>query len=92
MNGTPPTWSTVRELVSIVVAPQHLKRTMSIAVIVGTAFFVMNQLGVILDGRGTALVWVKAALTYLTPLVVSNVGVLSATRRTAVHTTNHQSG
>ena len=52
MNGTPPTWSTVRELVSIVVAPQHLKRTMSIALIVGTAFFVMNQLGVILDGRG----------------------------------------
>ena len=92
MNGTPPAWSTVRELVSIVVAPQHLKRTMSIAVIVGTAFFVMNQLGVILDGRGTALVWLKAALTYLTPLLVSNFGVVSATRRTAVHTTNHQSG
>ena len=85
MNGTPPTWSTVRESISIVVAPQHLKRTMSIAVIVGTAFFVMNQLGVILDGRATALVWVKAALTYLTPLVVSNVGVLSATHRTPVH-------
>jgi hypothetical protein len=65
---------------------------MSIALIVGTAFFVMNQLGVILDGRATALVWVKAALTYLTPLLVSNVGVLSATRRTAVHTTNDQSG
>ena len=81
MNGTPPTWSTVRELVSIVVAPQHLKRTMSVALIVGTAFFVMNQLGVILDGRGTALVWVKAALTYLTPLLVSNFGVLAATRQ-----------
>ena len=66
MNGTPTTWSTARGLVSIVVAPQHLKRTMSVALIVGTAFFVMNQLGVILDGRGTALVWVKAALTYLT--------------------------
>ena len=92
MNGTPPTWSTVRELVSIVVAPQHLKRTMSIALTVGTAFFVMNQLGVILDGRGTALVWVKAALTYLTPLLVSNFGVLSATRRTTVHTTNRRAG
>ena len=49
--------------------------------IVGTAFFAMNQLGVILAGRATALVWVKAALTYLTPLLVSNFGVLSATRR-----------
>jgi len=63
---------------------------MSVALIVGTAFFVMNQLGVILDGRATALVWVKAALTYLTPLLVSNFGVLSATRRTAIHPTNHQ--
>ena len=88
MNGTPTTWSTARGLVSIVVAPQHLKRTMSVALIVGTAFFVMNQLGVILDGRATALVWVKAVLTYLTPLLVSNFGLLSATRRTAVvHTT-----
>ena len=92
MNGTPQTWSTVRELVSIVVAPQHLKRTMSVALIVGTAFFVMNQLGVILDGRATALVWVKAALTYLTPLVVSNFGVLAATRQTETHPTNNQSG
>ena len=92
MNGTPPTWSTIRELVWMLLAPQHLKRTVSVAVIVGTAFFVMNQLGVILDGRGTALVWVKAALTYLTPLLVSNFGVVSATRRTAVHTTPPRSG
>ena len=92
MNGTPTTWSTARGLVSIVVAPQHLKRTMSVALIVGTAFFVMNQLGAILDGSGTALVWVKAALTYLTPLVVSNFGVLAATRQTETHPTNNQSG
>ena len=29
-------------------------------VVVGTAFFAMNQLGVILAGRATALVWLKA--------------------------------
>ena len=92
MNGTPTTWSTARGLVSIIVAPQHLKRTMSVALIVGTAFFGMNQLGVILDGRATALVWIKAALTYLTPLVVSNFGVLAATRQTETHPTNNQSG
>jgi hypothetical protein len=61
----------------------NLKRTVSVALIVGTAFFAMNQLGVVLDGRATALVWLKAALTYLTPLLVSNFGVLSATRRRA---------
>jgi hypothetical protein len=35
----------------------------------------MNQLGIILDGRATAVVWVKAALTYVTPLLVSNFGI-----------------
>ena len=83
MNESAPTWSTLRELVSVVVAPRHLKRTVSVMLVVGTAFFAMNQLGVILAGRATALVWVKAVLTYLTPLLVSNFGLLSATRRSA---------
>jgi hypothetical protein len=85
MDGTASTWSTPRELVRVVLAPQHLKRTISIALIVGTVFFTMNQLSVILDGRATAVVWVKAALTYLTSLLVSNFGILSATRRPTVH-------
>jgi hypothetical protein len=85
MDGTASTWSTPRELVRVVLAPQHLKRTISIALIVGTVFFTMNQLSVILHGRATAAVWVKAALTYLTPLLVSNFGILSATRRPTVH-------
>jgi hypothetical protein len=33
-----------------------------------------------------ALVWLKVALTYLTPLLVSNLSVLSATRRGAFDT------
>src|SRR6476620_3432333 len=82
MNESAPTWSTLRELVSVVFEPRQLKRTVSVMVVVGTAFFAMNQLGVILAGRATALVWVKAALTYLTPFLVSNFGLLSATRRT----------
>jgi hypothetical protein len=83
MNTT-PTWATFSELVTVVLAPRHLKKTLTVALIVGTAFFAMNQLGVILDGRATALVWLKAALTYLTPLLVSNYGLLSATRRSPV--------
>jgi hypothetical protein len=66
---------------SIVLERANVKRTVTIALVVGTAFFVMNQLGIILAGQATTLVWVKAALTYLTPLVVSNLGVLSANRR-----------
>jgi hypothetical protein len=71
---------------SVVLAPANLKRTVCVALIVGTAFVSMNQLGVILAGHAGALVWVKVALTYVTPLVVSNIGVLSATRRGAART------
>jgi hypothetical protein len=81
MNRAATTWSTRGELVSVVVASHNLKKTISVALIVGSAFFAMNQLGVILAGHATALVWLKTALTYLTPLFVSNFGVLSATRR-----------
>ena len=81
MNESAPTWSTFRELVAVVVVPQHLKRTVCVMLVVGTAFFAMNQLGVILAGRASALIWAKAAATYLTPLVVSNFGLLSATHR-----------
>jgi hypothetical protein len=81
MNERPATWSTWFEAVSVVIAPQHLKRTVSIAVLVGSTFFAMNQLSVIVAGHANTIVWLKVALTYLTPLFVSNFGVLSATRQ-----------
>ena len=83
MNERTASWSTWREAIAIVVAPPHLKRTISVALIVGSTFFAMNQLSVIVAGRATAVVWLKAAMTYLTPLLVSNFGVLSATRQHA---------
>ncbi len=81
MNERVPTWSTWHEMAAVVVAPRHRKRTVSIALIVGTLFFAMNQLSIVVAGQANALVWLKAGLTYLTPLLVSNFGVLSATRR-----------
>ena len=80
MSGTATTWTTSKEMAAVVIAPRNLRRTASIALVVGSAFIAMNQLGAILAGDATTLVWLKVALTYLTPLVVSNFGVLSATR------------
>lgn len=76
-----PTWSSWRELGSVVAYPPHLKRTVTIALTVGSVFFAMNQLTVVLAGHATPVLWLKVALTYLTPLCVSNVGILTATRR-----------
>jgi hypothetical protein len=81
MHGQVRTWSASHEITAVVLSGQNLRRTGSVALIVGTTFFAMNQLGVILAGRATAVVWLKAALTYLTPLIVSNYGVVCAPRR-----------
>jgi hypothetical protein len=79
MNPRTTTWQSWREALAVVRAA--LKRTLAIALTVGSVFFAMNQLGLILAGHAGTTVWLKAALTYLTPLIVSNFGVLSATRR-----------
>lgn len=77
------TWSTWGELLDIITAPANVKRSVTIALVIGTLFVAMNQLEVILSGHATFVVWLKAGLTYLTPLCVSNLGMLSATYRRA---------
>ena len=76
-----PTWSGWREAISVVAFPAHLKKTVGIGLGVGTVLFCVNQLGVVIRGDATALVWVKVAITYLVPFANSNVGILIASRR-----------
>ncbi|MEO8246202.1 MAG: nitrate/nitrite transporter NrtS [Chloroflexota bacterium] len=75
------TWSTWHDLPAVIGAPTNLKRTVTIALVIGSLFVAMNQLGAILSGDATLVVWLKAGLTYLTPFCVSNIGILSATHR-----------
>jgi hypothetical protein len=75
------TWSAWHDVPAMVAAPANLKRTVIIALVIGTLFVAMNQLGAILSGDATLIVWLKAGLTYLTPFCVSNIGMLSATHR-----------
>jgi hypothetical protein len=76
-----PTWATWREALRVVAYAPHLRKTVRIALVVGTVLFCINQLDVVLRGDATAATWVKGATTYLVPFVVSNLGVLVATRR-----------
>lgn len=75
-----PTWSSWREAVAVVCYRPHLRKTVTIALVVGTVLFCINQLDVVLQGDATAVVWVKSAITYLVPFGVSNAGVLVASR------------
>jgi hypothetical protein len=76
-----PTWATWREAIGVMIFRPHLRKTVLIALVVGTVLFAINQLDVVVRGEATTAVWVKSAVTYLVPFCVSNAGVLVATRR-----------
>jgi hypothetical protein len=80
MDG-PPTWSRTAEIPRVVLHPPHLRKTLRIALTVGTVLFCINQLDVVLAGRADARVWMKIAVTYVVPFVVSNWGLLVGLRR-----------
>ena len=80
MDHQAHTWRTWRQASAIVLAPWQLRRTVTLALIIGSVFVAMNQLNVILAGNADTITWLKAAMTYLTPLLVSTSGSLSAAR------------
>jgi hypothetical protein len=80
MTIDPPTWSTWPEAVRVILHRPHLRKTVAIALFVGTVLFGINQLDVVLRGDATTAVWIKSAVTYLVPFCVSNAGVLVASR------------
>lgn len=57
--------------------PVHLHRTITIAVIVGTWLTLLNQGGALLSGEWTDGLLLRMSLNYLTPFIVSNLGLLS---------------
>ncbi len=71
---------TVREALRICRRREHLRRTIRIALVVGTILTLINQLDVILAGDATSITWVKAGLNYCVPFVVSNLGLLAGKR------------
>ena len=66
---------------SVCAKPVHLRRTLAIAIVVGTIFTLVNQLGPFVHGHGTWITGLKVALNYVVPFVVSNLGVLAAHRK-----------
>ncbi|MGI8998313.1 MAG: hypothetical protein ACR2GO_01180 [Candidatus Limnocylindria bacterium] len=61
--------------------PEHLRRTVGIALTVGIFLTAVNYLDVILAGEATALTGLKCAFNFVVPFIVSNLGLLSGRRR-----------
>ena len=70
----------LREITAIVGTPLHLRRTITVALIVGTWLTVFNHGDELLRGDFGLRLASKIALDYLTPFVVSNVGLLARQR------------
>lgn len=77
------TWCTWREACVVLTLPHHLRRTITIALVVGTILFAINQLDVVLRGAADTVTWIKTAVTYLVPFCVSSAGLLVGTHRPA---------
>lgn len=74
-------WRAVaRAAFGIVVMPEHLRRTVRIALVVGIVLTGINQLDVILSGDATAVTFVKCGLNFCVPFIVSNLGLLTGRR------------
>jgi hypothetical protein len=62
---------------------EHLRRTITIALVVGTILTLINQLDVIVKGDADTLTWVKCGLNFCVPFIVSNLGLLAGKRAEA---------
>jgi hypothetical protein len=81
--AAPPSWSSYGEAFHLWFARRTLRKTITIALVVGTLLSLINQGSVIFGGRATGVTWVRVAYNYLVPFCVSSLGYLSATRSRA---------
>lgn len=70
-------WHTLRHWLRMVFTPLHLKRTVLIALVVGSWLNLFNHGDALWHGRLDLPLAGKLALNYLTPFVVSNIGLLA---------------
>jgi hypothetical protein len=67
----------VRSAVAYCLRPTHLRRTLTIALVVGTLLTLVNLSDVLLSGQATEATGLKASANYAIPFAVSNLGLLS---------------
>ncbi len=83
--GTPapasrPTWTTWRQALQVATYPGHLRKSITIMLLIGSVFVGVNQVPMFLSGHADGIVFAKAIMTYLTPFCVSTYSILVATR------------
>jgi hypothetical protein len=72
-----PVVARLREAIAYCAVPARLRRTTTIALVVGTILTLLNQGDVILGGNATGMTAIRAGLNFVVPFLVSNLGLLS---------------
>jgi hypothetical protein len=72
--------ATLKTFARVILTPVHLKRTLLIAFVVGSWLNLFNHADALLLGVMNAHLAAKLALNYLTPVVVSNAGLVAHRR------------
>ncbi len=67
----------IAETLGYLARPTHLRRTACIALVVGIVLSTINQLTVITAGHANTATWVRCALNFVAPFIVSNLGLLT---------------
>jgi len=67
----------IAETLGYLARPTHLRRTACIALVVGIVLSTINQLTVITAGHANTATWVRCALNFVVPFIVSNLGLVT---------------
>lgn len=67
----------MKRVLAILLESAHLRRTLLIALVVGSWLTAVNEGDVIAAGLWTRFMILKIALNYATPFFVANLGLLS---------------
>ena len=79
-------WATWSEWVGLMLRGVTARTASRVAVVVGTLLSAINQGQVIVDGKATALTWVRVGFNYVIPFTVASIGYLAPLRRRSAPT------
>lgn len=75
-----PPWSTPMEACRLILRGVTFRTGMRVALVVGTILTLVNQGSVVVDGDASAATWIRVAVNYLVPFIVSSIGYLAPFR------------
>lgn len=75
-----PPWSTRIDGCRLIIRGVTFRTCSRVALVVGTILSIVNQGSVILDGDATRMTWVRVAVNYLIPFLVSSIGYIAPFR------------